>query len=55
MKRYHLQIQESVYAEVTADGATFVSSVRKALRILLMLRRGEVKLVTKEGKEVEVL
>ena len=55
MKRYHLRIQESVYDEVVDGGATFVGEVRRALRILLMLRKGEVRLVKEDGTEVEVL
>lgn len=58
LKRYHLVIPEKVYADVAAEGArndgTFVSEVRRALKLWLMVRRGEVEVV-KDGVKMEVL
>ena len=58
LKRYHLVIPEKVYDEVAAEGArhqeTFVGEVRRALKLWLMVRKGEVE-VMKDGVSLEVL
>ena len=47
LKRYHLVIDAQVYEQVAAGGArhqgTFVSEVRRALKLWVMVRAGEVE------------
>ena len=58
LKRYHLVIDAQVYEQVAAGGArhqgTFVSEVRRALKLWVMVRAGEVEIM-KDGVKVEVL
>ena len=53
MKRYNLVLLPELYEEVAAEGKkhgeTFVHEVRHALKLWLMVRRGEVEVVWKDG------
>ncbi len=58
LKRYNLVVDAKLYREVAAEGSrhqgSFASEVRKALKLWLMVRRGEVEVV-KDGAKMEVL
>ena len=53
-KRYHLVIDPKLYADIAAEGDTFVGEVRRALKLWLLVRRGEVE-VMKDGRKMGVL
>lgn len=54
LKRYHLVIDAKLYREIAAGGDSFVGEVRRALKLWLMFRKGEVE-VLKDGVKMEVL
>ncbi len=54
LKRYHLVIDVKIYEEIASGGDTFVGEVRRALKLWLLVRNGEVE-VLKDGVKMEVL
>ena len=62
LKRYTLVVPAKLWAEVSLEGrlqgGSFASEARSALRLWLMVRRGEVEVMKvgrKDGKKMEVL
>ena len=59
MKRYSLVLPDEMWREVVAGaesrGESFVSEVRRALRLYLLWRGGKVEVRTADGSKLEVL